>query len=92
MDSAGVPLREQEGIVDLLDVDAAVLPASTLLAISRIASNLPPADRTIATMIDHCAKSSSLLEHALAPAGRVVEHDIWAKARHLHEPSSSQRR
>ena len=42
------------------------------------------ADRTIATMIDHCAQELILLEHALHQLGRVVGYDIWAKARHLH--------
>ena len=58
--------------------------ASTLLAIPRIASNLP-AELTEQSprLIDDCAQELILREHERHQLGRVVDYDIWAKARHL---------
>ena len=58
--------------------------ASTLLAIPRIASNLP-AELTEQSprLIDDCAQELILREHERDQLGRVVDYDIWAKARHL---------
>jgi hypothetical protein len=58
--------------------------ASMLLAISRIASNLPAKlTEQSPRLIDDCAQELILLEHERHQLGRVDGYDIWAKARHL---------
>ena len=58
--------------------------ASTLLAIPRIAGNLPAKlTEQSPRLIDDCAQELIFREHELHQLGRFVGYDIWAKARHL---------